>query len=157
LTDADLRGADLRGAYLTDADLRGADLTDAYLRGAKGIDKYLTTSLYMLYDQPDKIRAYKLVNEDMEGIYNGGLKYEIGKTIKVKEYNEDEHEHCGAGINLATLDWCLRYRNDGNKIIICEFTAKDIVAIPIGSDGKFRVKKCKAIGYKEIEVKEGEG
>ena len=40
--DADLRGADLRGAYLCcayigDADLYGADLRGAYLRGAKNI------------------------------------------------------------------------------------------------------------------------
>jgi uncharacterized protein YjbI with pentapeptide repeats len=32
LGDADLRGADLGGAYLGDADLRGADLGGAYLR-----------------------------------------------------------------------------------------------------------------------------
>ena len=34
LSDADLSGADLRGAYLSDADLRGAYLSDADLRGA---------------------------------------------------------------------------------------------------------------------------
>ncbi len=34
LSDADLRGADLRGANLSDADLRGADLRGADLRGA---------------------------------------------------------------------------------------------------------------------------
>ena len=34
LAGADLRRADLTGAYLTDADLRDADLTGAYLRGA---------------------------------------------------------------------------------------------------------------------------
>ena len=34
LSDADLSGADLRGAYLSDADLSGADLRGAYLSGA---------------------------------------------------------------------------------------------------------------------------
>ncbi|EDQ2305064.1 pentapeptide repeat-containing protein [Salmonella enterica] len=34
LSDADLRGADLRGAYLSDANLFGADLFGADLRGA---------------------------------------------------------------------------------------------------------------------------
>ena len=42
LTEADLRGADLRGAYLTVADLKGADLTGAILIGADltGVNLY---------------------------------------------------------------------------------------------------------------------
>jgi hypothetical protein len=150
LQGAYLQGADLRGAYLQGADLRGADLRGAYLRdadlrGAENINKYLTTPLYMLLHQPGKIRAYKIINDKKEGIYSGGLKYKVGSVVKVDKWNTNEHEQCGAGISLATLDWCLREHGEGKVILLCEFTAKDIVAIPVGSDGKFRVKKCKVI------------
>ena len=37
------------------------------------------------------------------------------------------------------------------KILMCEFEKKDIVAVPIASDGKFRVKKCKIIKEKKIK------
>jgi len=43
------------------------------------------------------------------------------------------------------------------KILICEFTQKDIAAIPYGTDGKFRVHRCKVIkevDYKKIGIKE---
>ena len=158
---ADLRGADLRGANLwgadlqeadlRKADLRGADLRGADLRGAVNINKYLVTPLLLLYDQPGKIRAYKLVNHNDEGIYNGGLKYIIGKTLSIKKYETDENIQCAAGINLATLDWCISEWRETYKILICEFTAKDIVAIPTATDGKFRVKKCQVIGEKNLK------
>jgi len=136
---------DLRGA-----DLRGANLRGVYLRGVKGINKYLCNPLFGLFDQPGKIRAYKLVNEKLKGIYNGCLKYEIGKTISVEKYDTNENNECGEGINLATLDWCIREWKRGYKIIICEFKSQDIEAIPIATDGEFRVKKCKVIGEKDL-------
>jgi hypothetical protein len=72
-------------------------------------------------------------------------------TVKVAKWNDDENEQCGAGINLATLDWCINLWQKDYKILICEFEAKDIVAVPIASDGKFRVKKCKVIKEKKIK------
>ena len=125
--------------------MRGADL-----QGAKGINKYLTTPLYMLFNQPGKIRAYKLVNQKGEGIYRGGLVYEIDKRISVDEWDDSESEQCGAGINLATLDWCIREWREGLRILICEFTATDIVCVPIGSDGKFRVKSCTPVAELDL-------
>ena len=98
----------------------------------------------------DKIRAYKIVDENNEGIHRGGLKYNIGDTVTVDDWDDDAFVECGAGINLATLDWCLKEYREGHKILICEFTAKDIVAIPTATDGKFRVKKCKVIREKDI-------
>ena len=145
------KGAYLKGADLTGADLKGADLKGADLKGAKGIVKYLTTPLYLLLDQPGKIRAYKLVEENGNGPYNGGIIYEIGKTYTVEDANVNEQEQCAAGINLATLDWCIKEWEPTRKILIAEFTAKDIAAIPIGSDGKFRVKKCKIVGEKDLK------
>ena len=155
LGGADLGGADLRGADLRGADLRGADLGGAYLRGAdlrgaNGVNKYVTTPLYLLFDQPGQIRAYKLVTVDGVGPFNGGITYEIGKTYDVADANTEESEQCAAGINLATLDWCLREWRGGYRILVVEFTAADIACVPIGSDGKFRVHRCKIIGEKAL-------
>ena len=146
LTGANLRGANLRGANLSGADLRGADLY-----GAKNISKYLCTPLLMLLDQPGPIRAYKLVNKKNVGPFNGGIVYKVGKTYKEPKANLNEADQCGAGINLATLDWCMKEWQDGYKILVAEFTAKDIAAIPTATDGKFRVKKCKIVGEKSLE------
>jgi len=150
LYEANLSGANLYEANLSGANLYGANLYEANLYEAKGISKYRTTPLYVLQDQVGKIRAYKLVNKKSEGPYNGGIKYEMNKSYSVNEWDEDEYNQCGAGINLATLDWCMRRWGEGYRILIAEFIAKDIVCIPIASDGKFRVKKCKIVGEKDL-------
>jgi hypothetical protein len=36
------------------------------------------------------------------------------------------------------------------RILVCEFTAADIVAIPIATDGKFRVKRCTPVAEKDL-------
>ncbi len=150
--DANLRGAYLRGADLRDANLRGAYLRGANLQGANGINKYLTTPMYMLLDQSNPVRAYKVVNSKHTGIYNPGLIYEIGKQVAVGQWNDNETESCGSGINLASLDWCLSEWRESYKILLCEFKKEDIVCIPIGSDGKFRVKACTPT--KELDLTE---
>jgi len=138
-------------ANLSRADLSGANLSGADLSGAKGINKYITTPLYSMLDQPGNIYAYKLVNEKNEGPYNGGIIYNIGQGYEEFNANTDENKDCGAGINLATLDWCIRLWKPGYKILIAKFTAKDIAAIPVGSDGKFRVYRCKITGEKSLK------
>ena len=155
LRDAYLRDADLRDADLRDADLRGADLRDAYLRdadlrGAKNINKLRCTPLMILLDQPGKIRAYKLVKGNGEGPYNGGIIYEIGKSYSVEDADCTD-EQCAAGINLATLDWCMRYWQSGYRILVAEFTAKDIASIPVSTDGKFRCHRCKIVAEKDLK------
>ena len=142
---ADLAGADLAGAYLT-----GAYLARANLTGAKGINPHRTTPLLMLHDQPGLIRAYKLVNEDGEGHVNGGLKYVIGESVEVADANTNVTEHCAAGVNVATLDWCMRGWRAGYRILVVEFTAADIAAIPTATDGKFRLFRCKVVGEKDL-------
>ena len=123
----------------------------ADLRSAKNLYKYITTPLYSMLDQIGNIRAYKLVNKDNEGVYNGGLIYKVGETIEEKDANTNENESCAKGINLATLDWCVKEWKKGYKILIAEFTKDDIACIPIGSDGKFRVFRCKIVGKKPLK------
>jgi hypothetical protein len=151
LARAYLAGADLAGADLTGAYLAGADLTRAYLAGAKGINKEQTTPLTMLLDQPGKIRAYKLVNENGTGPTYSGINYEIGSEIEEANACTDEARDCANGINVATLDWCLRGWQPGYRILIVEFEAKDIACIPLGTDGKFRLFRCKVIEEKKLD------
>ena len=141
----------LEAAVKSGADLGGADLGGANLSRAKGINKYISTPLQLLRDQPGKIRAYKLVSADGVGPFNGGITFEVGKSYSVDDADTDETVQCGKGVNLATLDWCLREWKEGYRILVAEFIAKDVAAIPIGSDGKFRVHKCKIIGEKDLK------
>ena len=152
---ADLSRANLYGADLYGANLSGANLSRANLYGAKNISKYLSTPLYFLLDQPGKIRAYKLINDNGEGPFNGGINYLNEKEFTARA-NMDEQEPCAAGINLATLDWCMKEWHEGYRILIMEFTAKRTdgthnICIPIGSDGKFRVWECKRVGEKDLK------
>ena len=150
LRGANLEGANLRGANLEGANLEGANLRSAYLEGAKGLNRYLLIPLLALFDQPGRIRAYKLVNEYGEGLYNGGLCYEIGNHYEVDNANTDVNQQCGAGINVATLDWCMREWQVGYHILIAEFSAADIAAIPTATDGKFRLHRCDIVGEKDL-------
>jgi hypothetical protein len=105
----------------------------------------------MLHDQVGKIRAYKLVNEAAEGPTYGGIKYEKGKEYSVDGADTDVDVLCGAGINVATLPWCMKEWREGFRILVIEFTAKDIAAIPTASDGKFRLHRCKVVGEKDLK------
>jgi len=152
---ADLGGADLRRAYLGGANLGGADLRGAYLGGADlggayGINPFVTTPLHILADQPGAIRAYKLVTAAGVGPIRGGIHYEIGGTYEVTDANPDASVACAAGINVASLDWCIKEWQEGYRILLVEFTAADIACIPIGSDGKFRLHRCTVVGEKEL-------
>ena len=145
-----LRDAYLRDVNLQDADLQRAYLQGANLQGAKNLNKYAVTPLLILLDQPGKIRVYKLVKENGEGPFNGEVVYKKGKTISVKDIDKDEFVQCGKGINVATLDWCIKEWKEGYRILIVEFTAKDIACIPVATDGKFRLIKCRVIGEKDL-------
>jgi hypothetical protein len=153
LSGANLSGANLPGANLFGANLFGANLFGADLRGAKGINKYLTTPLYSMLDQVGPIRAYKLVNQEYTGPHYPSITYKIGETYTV-ELNTDENQDCGSGVNLATLNWVIREWKKGYHILIAEFEIKDPdkdICIPIGSDGKFRVRECKIVGEKDLK------
>jgi uncharacterized protein YjbI with pentapeptide repeats len=151
LSGAYLSGADLSGADLSRADLSGAYLSGAYLSGANGINPLRTTAMHMLRDQLGAIRLYKLVTATGVGPYNGGVVYHVGESVSVADANTDETQGCAAGINVATLDWCLREWLDGYRVLVVEFTAADIAAIPIGSDGKIRLHRCTVVGEKTLD------
>jgi hypothetical protein len=169
LSGADLSGADLSGAYLSGADLSGADLSGADLSGAylsgadlsgadlsraAGIAAELCTDLLILFAQPGpKLRAYKLVDSKYKSPIQstGKLTYKIGARIEAKNVNADPMEHCGEGINVATLPWVLREWRDGWRVLLVEFDKADLICIPTATDGKFRVKAVDVIEELQLD------
>ena len=150
LSGANLSGADLSRAYLRGANLRGANLSGANLSGADlsratGIAPERCTDLLILLDQVGKIRAYKLTKPDGSGPTYPGLTYAVGEIITAEDANTDPDNQCGAGVNLATLPWCLSQWRPGYRIFVCEFTRADIAAIPTATDGKFRTHRCRVV------------
>jgi len=151
LYGANLSGANLYGANLYGADLYGANLYGADLSRANGVSKYKSIPLMMLLDQPGPIRLYKLVTHDLQSpIHHKRLKYIMGEEVCETEADTNDREQCGAGINVATLDWCMREWQITNRILVVEFTAADIACIPVGTDGKIRLWRCNVVGEKDL-------
>ena len=142
--------ADVRAAVEAAA-ASGAYLRGAYLRDAIGLNPYLINDLLMMKDQVGKIRAYKLVRADGLGPQYPTIKYEVKGDYEVANANCDDEVECGAGINLATLSWCMKEWQKGMRILLAEFKASDIAAIPNG-DGKFRVFRCHIV--REVDLEE---
>ena len=152
LTRADLTWANLTGANLTRANLTGANLTGADLTRAGGVCRELQTPLMMLLDQPGRIRLYKLVTAALDSPMSSTkvLRYDIGSVHEVPDADEDINRDCSRGLHVATLDWCLKNRQECWRVMIVEFSRHDIACIPLGTDGKIRVRKLKVIGEKDI-------
>jgi hypothetical protein len=146
LTEANLTRANLTGANLTGANLTGANLTGANLTGAN-LTIFPDLFLFRLQPSTAKLRAWKFVRADGGSpIQEDRIIYEVGKSYDIRGGNIDERIHCAPGLNVATLPWCLkRSDKDGDLFIEVEFKAGDILAIPFGTDGKFRVSKLKVI------------
>ncbi len=151
LSSANLSSANLSSANLSDANLSSANLSGANLRSAKGLNPRHVNELLILLDQPGAIRAYKLVTADGVGPLRGGITYRVGETVEVPDASTDANVACAAGIHLATLPWCVRSWQPGWRILLVEFTAADIAAIPIG-DGKFRVRRATVV--RELDLVE---
>lgn len=80
------------------------------------------------------------------------MKYVIGESVSVDDANCNPDDDCGAGINVATLDWCLKEWREGYRVLLVEFEASDIACIPTASDGKFRLHRCKVVAEKNISA-----
>ena len=151
LDGANLYGANLYGANLVRANLYGANLVRANLvranlYGAKGLQKHITTPLFGLYLQVGAIRAFKLVNANGHGPhYTNDAPYDVGTFHEVNDADTDESVQCGRGLNVATLDWVCKGWSKGQRILLVEHKRADIAAIPIGSDGKYRVHRLKVV------------
>ena len=146
LSSANLSYADLRSANLSSADLSSADLSSANLRYANNINKYYATDLSsLLTNQPNRLIAYKYLTKQMQSpIQNKKITYKVGKEYTEK-VDDNRSKDCGKGLNIASLEWCLKGTQgnlDDYIYIEVSFDPKDVV-VPYFSDGKFRVSKLR--------------
>jgi len=152
LSYANLSYANLSYANLSSANLRYANLSSANLSYAKLIDTLLEGVNWLTWigitPINGKARAYKIINSQGEGIYQGGINYLKDKQFTVGNINQDVNQDCGTGINLATFQWCLNAKSGkSQRLLLMEFEVdNDNVVCPIASDGKFRVKHCVKVG-----------
>jgi hypothetical protein len=147
----------LQYANLQYANLQYANLQSANLQDAKGFSVFAVQPLEFLKYQPGPIRLFKLVTKDLgsptaSGSYFPVLNYQVGNTVEVPDALTDPHQDCGAGVNVATLDWILReyapeksVPRDGYRLVELEFTKEDIACIPYSSNGKIRLHRAKVV------------
>ena len=104
-----------------------------------------------------EITLYKVVhkhNEQYFSDYNGEFEYRIGEiAVPDNGFDDDAHEKCGAGINMAPLHWCLDYGRGWDDLAILEMTAlREDVVVPMDTDGKVRARKAKVV--REVPLSE---
>ena len=97
-----------------------------------------------------EITLYKAVqkhNEQYFSDYDDEFEYRIGETtVPDNGFDDDAHEKCGAGINMAPLHWCLDYGREWSDLAILEMAAlREDVVVPMNTDGKVRARKAKVV------------
>ena len=102
--------------------------------------------------QSKKLILYKFVQNDYTDFFSGKIKYEVGKTTIVPDWNANPNVECGNGLHLSTsIKHCKRFNNskDGHALQ-CEVSITDIVIHPNPMyPQKIRCKKCFVV--KEIK------
>ena len=114
-------------------------------------------SHYGVQSDDVKVTLYKAVHREKGRYYSDydtKYEYRIGETaVPDNGFDDDAHEKCGAGINMAPLHWCLDYGRKWSDLAILEMTAlREDVVVPMNTDGKVRARKAKVI--REVPLSE---
>ena len=104
-----------------------------------------------------EITLYKAVhkyNEQYFSDHDDEFECRIGEiAVPDNGFDDNAHEKCGAGINMAPLHWCLDYGREWSDLAILEMTAlREDVVVPMNTDGKVRARKAKVI--REVPLSE---
>ena len=104
-----------------------------------------------------EITLYKAVHKNNEKYFSdfdNGFEYRIGEiAVPDNGFDDDVHENCGAGINMAPLHWCLDYGREWDDLAILEMTAlREDVVVPMNTAGKVRARKAKVV--REVPLSE---
>ena len=114
-------------------------------------------SHYGVQSDDVKVTLYKAVHREKGRYYSDydtKYEYRIGETaVPDNGFDDDAHEKCGAGINMAPLHWCLDYGREWSDLAILEMTAlREDVVVPMNTDGKVRARKAKVV--REVPLSE---
>ena len=142
LSDADLRRADLRRADLSGADLRRAGLSGADLSGSKGL---LDAINYMEahFERTDEgYIVYKTFGENYSAPES--WKIEPGEIIE-ETVNCDRTTECGCGINVAPLEWVRRNGCNQPYKLLIRWEWLPGVVVPYNTGGKIRCSKAQIL------------
>lgn len=99
-----------------------------------------------------RVRAYKHVTKDLKSPHQTGtpIQYKIGEVVEVKNAVTNENQDCAAGVNLACPSWCDTHKKPDHRGLAFEFDMADLAAVPVNTDGKFRV--FRALCVEEVDI-----
>ncbi|MGD9726955.1 MAG: hypothetical protein AB7L09_00615 [Nitrospira sp.] len=108
------------------------------------LDLVTNADLKALKSHKGMVRAYKYVTTELKSPTQTktALQYVVGQEFEEPNANTDPYQACGAGINVASQEWCKNEaRPGGHRALAFEFHVDDIAAIP-SDGGKIRVFRC---------------
>lgn len=125
------------------ANLRGADLRGANLSEAKGLLQTTTFMATNFERTPDGYIAYKTFNSkyrapDAWAIKPGSI---IEETV-----NFDRCAECGCGINVAPIEWVQKNQKGEIWQVLIRWEWLCGVCIPYNTDGKIRCERVELVG-----------
>ena len=149
---ADLHGADLSRANLSDADLHGADLSRANLSRADLCNanlsdaKNLLSAINFLDSHFERTENGYIVYKTFGGMYAHPERWKIKPDSIIDEIvNPERQSDCGCGINVAPLQWVKdNYKGEIWKCLI-EWPWLAGVIVPFNTDGKIRCERVRLI------------
>ena len=145
---ADLSRADLSGANLSEADLSGANLFGADLSEANGFFDGLTWAANAFETTVDGVVVYKVQSSNPMYSPPKDWKYIPGEVLTAI-VNPLPTVACACGVNVATLEWCLKNYKDqkGCKLWKCLIRWPWLIetVVPYNTDGKIRCSRVELL------------
>ena len=115
------------------------------------IDMVSNSDLKKLDGYIGMVRAYKYVTKDLKSPTQGpAIRYKVGEEFEEPNANTKPEVACGAGINVASQEWCKNFSTTAHRALAFEFHSSDIAAVP-NDGGKLRVFRCLCV--EEVDVK----
>ncbi len=145
-TQSDYRGSQKILVTLED----DGEITIHGIVGPDTLDLLFKDDLDKLKGFKGTVRAYKGVTKDYgsPGWSQGKpvLSYKVGDTPEVLNADISDTA-CAAGVNLGPKSYVTKeYPSPGHNHMVVEFECpKDLASVPSGTDGKFRVFRCKVV------------
>ncbi len=124
----------------------------------------MNSAIKHMVGQPGELRAFKIVSYEYRSPFAVEFNaepftYKVGETYTEPNADTNAKHLCGKGIHVATWDWVVAmWRTESGSRLCCNrvlevgFHKPDIAAIPDGSDGKIRLRRCRVI--REVPQKE---